>query len=114
MQPAACRAQHAVMMCREVQEAAGKVGRVASEAKLGVDVNEFVQLFRPEVMQLFHEWALGAPFSKVLKMSDYFEVRLVRLNLSKRTALINDDCQLSCDTMQINSPGSACRTGRLV
>ena len=47
---------------------------MAAEAKVGMEVNEFVQLFRPEVMALFHEWALGAPFSKILKMSDYFEV----------------------------------------
>ena len=89
VQPAA-GTQHAAMMCREVQEAAGKVGRVAADAKLGVDVNEFVQLFRPEVMQLFHEWALGAPFSKVLKMSDYFEVCLAPLHLRKQTALFNE------------------------
>jgi ATP-dependent RNA helicase DOB1 len=43
-----------------------------------IDVEEYVNSFRPEVMEVAYAWAKGAKFSDLLKMTDVFEGSLVR------------------------------------
>ena len=56
-------------------ETARRVGRVAEECKLTVDVDEFVSSFRPDLMDVMAAWYRGAKFADVMKMTDVFEVR---------------------------------------
>ena len=56
-------------------ETARRVGRVAEECKLTVDVDEFVGSFRPDLMDVMAAWYRGAKFADVMKMTDVFEVR---------------------------------------
>ena len=56
-------------------ETARRVGRVAEECKLTVDVDEFVGSFRPDLMGVMAAWYRGAKFADVMKMTDVFEVR---------------------------------------
>jgi len=59
-------------------ETARRVGRVAEECKLTVDVDEFVSSFRPDLMDVMAAWYRGAKFADVMKMTDVFEVLRAR------------------------------------
>ena len=50
------------------------VVQVAQECKLTVDVEDYVNSFRADLMNATAAWCRGARFSEVLKMSDVFEV----------------------------------------
>eukprot|EP00878_Enallax_costatus_P040835 GHUV01047224.1.p2 GENE.GHUV01047224.1~~GHUV01047224.1.p2 ORF type:complete len:128 (+),score=48.65 GHUV01047224.1:200-583(+) len=62
-----------------LRKAARAVGTAAADAKLGVNVDEFVDRFRPELMEASAAWARGARFADVLNVTpDVFEGSLVR------------------------------------
>lgn len=61
-----------------IREAAGRVGKVANECRMSLDVDEYVDHFRPDLMDITAAWARGATFSEILKMSTIFEGSLVR------------------------------------
>ena len=75
------------------------VGKVLADSRLGVDANEYVQRFRPEVMEVFHAWATGHSFKAVLALSDFYEV----LHLCALRAVVRI-CTCSCGV-----PGTASR-----
>ena len=50
--------------------------QVAQECKLTVDVEDYVNSFRADLMNATAAWCRGARFAEVLKMSDVFEVGL--------------------------------------
>ena len=54
--------------------------QVAQECKLTVDVEDYVNSFRADLMNATAAWCRGARFAEVLKMSDVFEVGLYRLH----------------------------------
>ncbi len=58
-----------------LQEAARRVGKAALDAKMPVDVPQYVASFRPELMELVSAWARGARFADLLRSTDVFEVR---------------------------------------
>eukprot|EP00884_Botryococcus_braunii_P015661 jgi/Botrbrau1/2779/Bobra.0164s0056.1 len=63
---------------KALQEAARRIGKAAADAKLGVDVDEYVNSFRPELMEVAAAWARGTRFADIAKMTDIFEGSLVR------------------------------------
>lgn len=56
-------------------ETARRVGKVAEECKLPIDVEDYVGSFRPDLMDVMAAWYRGAKFADVLKMTEIFEVR---------------------------------------
>ena len=56
-------------------ETARRVGKVAEECKLAIDVEDYVAGFRPDLMDVMAAWYRGAKFADVLKMTEIFEVR---------------------------------------
>ena len=56
-----------------LQESARRIGKVSQEAKLEVDVEEYVEKFRPHIMDIVFAWANGASFAQICKMTDIFE-----------------------------------------
>mmetsp|Transcript_25409 Transcript_25409/g.101262 ORF Transcript_25409/g.101262 Transcript_25409/m.101262 type:complete len:1067 (+) Transcript_25409:420-3620(+) len=48
-------------------------------ASLSVDVHEFAESFNPELMELVYEWARGAAFATVIKLSDAYEGTVIRV-----------------------------------
>ena len=48
--------------------------QVAQECKLTLDVEDYVNSFRADLMNATAAWCRGARFAEVLKMSDVFEV----------------------------------------
>jgi len=55
------------------QEAARRIARVSNESKLQVDEEEYVNKFRPELMDVVYQWAKGAKFAQIIQMTDVFE-----------------------------------------
>ncbi len=60
--------------------------QVAQECKLTLDVEDYVNSFRADLMNATAAWCRGARFAEVLKMSDVFEVSLYRLHCYGVTA----------------------------
>ncbi|MCO5559779.1 hypothetical protein L7F22_013383 [Adiantum nelumboides] len=62
----------------QLQETARRVAKVQLECKLGVDVEEYVNSFRPDIMEMVFAWAKGAKFSDIMKLGAIFEGSLIR------------------------------------
>ena len=56
-----------------LQESARRIGKVSEEAKLEIDVETYVESFKPHIMDVVFAWANGASFSQICKMTDAFE-----------------------------------------
>ena len=63
----------------KLQAAAKLVGNAMHDAKIAVDVDEYVDKFNPDMMELLFEWANGAKFVEVMKVTDAFEGTVIRV-----------------------------------
>ena len=63
----------------KLQDAAKLVAKACVEAKLPVDADDFVDKFNPDMMECLFEWANGAKFIKLTKLSDAFEGTIIRV-----------------------------------
>jgi ATP-dependent RNA helicase DOB1 len=64
---------------RKLQEIARRVAEVTKESKLEINVDEYVQNFKPDIMELVHAWCQGASFAEVCKKNPgIFEGSLIR------------------------------------
>ena len=61
------------MLALIVKESARRIAKVSQEAKLEVDVEEYVEKFRPNIMDVVFAWSNGATFAQICKMTDIFE-----------------------------------------
>ena len=57
----------------KVVETAGQVADVLIECKIEINKNDYVDGFRPDFMEIALEWANGAKFSDLCKLSDIYE-----------------------------------------
>ena len=48
--------------------------RVSKEAKIDLEEDEYIERFKPFMMDIVHEWTKGASFRDIIKMTDMFEV----------------------------------------
>ena len=48
---------------------------MAVDAKLGLDVEEYVASFRTDLADALAAWSRGARFAEIMKMTDVFEAR---------------------------------------
>lgn len=49
--------------------------QVAADARMGLDVEEYVASFRPDLADAVFQWCRGASFAKIAKLSHVFEAR---------------------------------------
>ncbi len=63
---------------RALQEMARRISKVSAECKLDLPEQEYVERFRPELMDVVYAWCKGARFAKVCKMTDVFEGSIIR------------------------------------
>lgn len=63
---------------RQLQDAARRIAKVCQESKLTLDVEEYVQQFKPQMMDVVYAWAKGAKFIEICKMTDVFEGSIIR------------------------------------
>lgn len=52
---------------------ARQIAKVSKESKLEIDEDEYVDQFKPFLMDVVFEWCKGATFSKLCEMTDIFE-----------------------------------------
>ncbi|CAI5464142.1 unnamed protein product [Closterium sp. Yama58-4] len=62
-----------------LREAAQHIARVQIEEKIEVDEEEYVDQFRPTLMNVFYQWSKGELFGKVIDSTDAFEGTIVRV-----------------------------------
>ena len=69
---------------RTMQDMAKRIATVSKEAKIEIDEEQYVQKFKPYMMDIVFEWCKGATFMQICKMTDLFEGNLqkfyVKLN----------------------------------
>lgn len=57
---------------------------MSAEAKLEIDEENYLNSFRPHLMDVVHTWANGANFAHICKMTDVFEGMLISSSLGVR------------------------------
>ena len=60
-------------VCVCVQDTARRIAKVSVEAKLKVEEDEYVEGFKPHMMDVVHAWCKGATFAQICRMTDIFE-----------------------------------------
>lgn len=63
---------------KAVQDMAAKIAKVFKESKIEVVEKEYVESFRPELMEVTYAWCKGAKFAQICKMTDVYEGSLIR------------------------------------
>jgi ATP-dependent RNA helicase DOB1 len=56
-----------------MQDMARRIAQNSRDAKIDVDVDDYVSKFKPFMMDVVYEWCKGATFSQICKMTDLFE-----------------------------------------
>ena len=64
---------------RQLQDAARRIATVQQDSGLTVDVEEYVQKFRPDMMELVAAWCTGAKFSELCNMTKQYEGTIIRV-----------------------------------
>jgi len=59
-----------------MQDMARRIAQNSREAKIELDVDEYISKFKPFMMDVVFEWCKGATFSDICKMTDLFEGEL--------------------------------------
>ena len=75
-----------------LQDSARRIAKVSAEAKLPVEEEEYVQSFKPQLMDVVNLWTQGAPFSQICKMTDAFEGSIIRC-IRRLEELMRQMCQ---------------------
>ncbi|KAK2149217.1 hypothetical protein LSH36_462g02035 [Paralvinella palmiformis] len=63
---------------RIMQETARRIAKVSIEAKLEMDEENYVEGFKPHMMDVVHVWCNGASFSQICRMTDVMEGSVIR------------------------------------
>ena len=63
---------------RQMQELAKRIANVSKEAKLEVDEMEYIEQFKPHLMDVVYAWSKGSSFAQLCKMTDVFEGSIIR------------------------------------
>lgn len=63
---------------RQMQDLARRIARVSAEAKLDVNEDNYVDQFKPFLMDVLYAWCKGATFLQLCKMTDIFEGSIIR------------------------------------
>ena len=61
-----------------MQQCARRIGSVSVEAKMTVDEQEYVNSFKPHLMDVVYGWAKGSHFGDICKMTSVFEGSIIR------------------------------------
>uniref|UniRef100_A0A674GF20 RNA helicase n=1 Tax=Taeniopygia guttata TaxID=59729 RepID=A0A674GF20_TAEGU len=77
---------------RQMQECAKRIAKVSAEAKLEIDEENYLNSFRPNLMDVVYTWANGANFAHICKMTDVFEGSIIRC-MRRLEELLRQMCQ---------------------
>ncbi|KAG2466012.1 MTREX helicase, partial [Polypterus senegalus] len=84
----------ALLSCFVFQEneCAKRIAKVSAEAKLEVDEEQYLNSFRPHLMDVVYTWANGSTFAQICKMTDVFEGSIIRC-MRRLEELLRQMCQ---------------------
>lgn len=63
---------------RQMQDLARRIAKISNECKLEINEEDYVEKFKPYLMDIVHAWCKGATFIDVCKMTDIFEGSIIR------------------------------------
>lgn len=66
------------LLFSQLQETARRVANVQLECKVQIDVENFVNSFRADIMEAVYAWAKGSKFYEIMEMTQVFEGSLIR------------------------------------
>lgn len=64
---------------KTMTDMATKIAKVFRECKIEIVEKEYVEQFRPELMEVTYAWCKGATFTQICKMTDVYEGSLIRM-----------------------------------
>lgn len=59
--------------CLILKESARRIAKISEEAKMDIDVDEYVESFKAQMMDVVYAWSTGSIFADICKMTDVFE-----------------------------------------
>lgn len=77
-----------------MQDLAKRIAIVSKEANLDLDEQEYIEKFRPSLMDVVFAWSRGASFAEVCKQSDAYEGSIIRC-MRRLEELLRQMCQAS-------------------
>ncbi|XP_042906930.1 exosome RNA helicase MTR4 [Parasteatoda tepidariorum] len=77
---------------RLMQETARRIAKISKECKLELDSENYVESFRPHLMDVVSSWSKGASFLQISKMTDVFEGSVIRC-MRRLEELLRQMCQ---------------------
>lgn len=63
---------------KQMQDFARRIARVSKECKMEVDEDEYVEKFRPTLMDIVLKWCKGSSFRQLCESTDIFEGNIIR------------------------------------
>ena len=63
---------------KQMQDFARRIAKVSKECKMEVDEDEYVEKFKPTLMNVVLNWCKGATFSDIIKITEVFEGNIIR------------------------------------
>ncbi|KAK4742146.1 hypothetical protein SAY87_000147 [Trapa incisa] len=66
------------LLYSQLQDTARRVAKVQLECKVQIDVESFVNSFRPDIMEAVYAWAKGSKFYDIMEFTSVFEGSLIR------------------------------------
>lgn len=64
---------------KAMQEVALRIAKVSRDCKMDIVEKDYVDSFRPELMEVVYAWCGGATFTQICKMTDVYEGSLIRM-----------------------------------
>ncbi|XP_077211328.1 RNA helicase, ATP-dependent, SK12/DOB1 protein [Tasmannia lanceolata] len=66
------------LLFSQLQDTARRVAKVQLECKVQIDEDNFVNSFRPDIMEAVYAWAKGSKFYEIMEITQVFEGSLIR------------------------------------
>lgn len=64
---------------KDMQDMAIKLAKTYRECQIDIVEKDYVETFRPELMEVTYAWCQGATFTQICKMTDVYEGSLIRM-----------------------------------
>ncbi|KAK9123316.1 hypothetical protein Sjap_012918 [Stephania japonica] len=66
------------LLFTQLRETAQRVAKIQLESNVSIDVEHFMNSFRPDIMEVVYAWANGSKFCEIIEIAQVFEGSLIR------------------------------------
>jgi ATP-dependent RNA helicase DOB1 len=63
---------------KQMQDFARRIAKVSKECKMEIDEDDYVEKFKPTLMDVVLKWCKGATFLQICQITDVFEGNIIR------------------------------------